>query len=152
MQKKMQSESAVATKLLRAVIAKAGLEFLVVIIAVSLAAYSHLNPPIRGAIDVADATRIAGWAYDPREPNARLEVQLFIDGQFVATRRAEEPREDLVRAGAAQNAQHGFTFSVPALQLAAGRHSVAVYALRAGGGRNKSLLALTKKEHFLDIR
>jgi hypothetical protein len=149
---KMLGETAVATKLLRAIIAKAGLEFLVIIIAISLAAYSHLNPPMRGAIDVADAMRIAGWAYDPREPNAQLDVQLFLNGQFVATRRADELREDLVRAGAAQNAQHGFTFSVPALQLAAGRYSVTVYAVRAGGGKNKSLLALTKKEYFLDIR
>ncbi len=148
----MQSEAANATKLLRAVLAKAGLEFLVLLLAISLAAYSHLNPPIRGAIDVADVTRVAGWAYDPREPDAHLEVQLFIDEQFVATRRADESRADLVRAGAAQNAQHGFTFAVPALQLAAGKHRVTVYALRAGGGKNKALLALTKKEYWLEIK
>ena len=89
----MRSEAAIATKLLRAVLTKAALEFLVIILAIFLAAYSHLNPPIRGAIDVADATRIAGWAYDPREPTDPLEVQLFIDEQFVATRRADEMRE-----------------------------------------------------------
>lgn len=148
----MQSESVAATKLLRAVLAKAGLEFLVLLIAVSLASYSHLNPPIRGAIDVADAIRIAGWAYDPRDPAARLEVQLFIDEQFVATQHADEVREDLISAGAAQDAKHGFTFAVPALQLATGKHSVTIYAVRPGGGRNKSLLALTKKVHFLEVK
>lgn len=147
----MQSDSVAATKLLRAVIAKAGLEFLVLLFAISLAAYSHLNPPIRGALDVADATRVAGWAYDPREPNAQLEVQLFIDEQFVATRRADEQREDLVQAGAAQNAWHGFTFPMPPLQLKSGKHRVTVYAVRSGGRHNKSLLALTKKEHWLEI-
>ncbi len=146
------SESSVATKLLKAILAKAGLEFLIVLIAISLAAYSHLNPPIRGAIDVADATRIAGWAYDPREPNARVEVQLFIDGQLVALRRADEPRDDLVTAGAATNAAHGFTFAVPELGLATGNHRVEVYAVRAGGGKNKVLLILTKKEHWLEIK
>lgn len=147
----MPSEPMVATKLLRAILAKAGAEFLLLLLLVSYAAYSHLNPPIRGAIDVADAVRIAGWAYDPRTPGAQLEVQLFIDDQFVSVRRADETREDLVRAGAAENAAHGFTFAVPTLQLAKGRHRVTVYAVRAGGGKNKALLALTKKEYWLEI-
>lgn len=150
-----QAESAptseLATKLLKALLAKAGLEFLIILIAISLAAYSHLNPPIRGAIDVADATRIAGWAYDPREPNAGLEVQLFIDGKLIASRRADEQRDDLVTAGAAANAMHGFSFPVPELRLATGKYRVEVYAVRAGGGRNKSLLILTKKEYWLEI-
>lgn len=141
----------IATKLLKAILAKAGLEFLVILIAISLAAYSHLNPPIRGAIDIADATRIAGWAYDPREPNAGLEIQLFIDGKLVASRRADEQRDDLVMAGAAANVMHGFSFSVPELRLATGNHRVEVYAVRAGAGRNKSLLILTKKEYWLEI-
>lgn len=147
----MPSEAVVATKLLRAVLAKAGLEFLLLLLVASFAFYTHLTPPIRGAIDVANATRIAGWAYDPREPAAHLEVQLFIDDRFVSVRQADELREDLVRAGAAQNAQHGFTFPVPALQLPQGKHRVAVYAVRAGGGKNKALLALTKQEHWLEI-
>ncbi|MFN7931326.1 MAG: hypothetical protein U0Y68_26035 [Blastocatellia bacterium] len=147
----MPSNSVVATNLLRAVLAKAGLEFLLLLLVVSYAAYSHLNPPIRGAIDVTDATRIAGWAYDPREPNTPLEVQLFVDDKFASERRADEPREDLVRAAAAQNPAHGFTFAVPPLQLLKGRHRITVYALRAGGGQNKTLLALTKKEYWLEV-
>ena len=147
-----QADSSIATKLLKAILAKAGLEFLIILIAISLAAYSHLNPPIRGAIDVADATRVAGWAYDPREPNARVEVQLFLDGQLVASRRADEQRADLVTAGAAADALHGFTFEVPALRLAAGKHNVIVYAVLAGGGKNKALLPLTKKAYWLEIK
>lgn len=147
----MSSEPMVATKLLHAILAKAGAEFLLLLLIVSYAAYSHLNPPIRGAIDIADATRIAGWAYDPREPDAHLEVQLFINDQFVSVRRADESRKDLVRAGAAENAAHGFTFAVPALQLAKGKHRVTAYAVRAGGGKNKTLLALTKKEYWVEI-
>ena len=147
-----QAQPSIATKLLKAILAKAGLEFLIILIAISLAAYSHLNPPIRGAIDVADTTQIAGWAYDPREPNARVEVQLFIDGQLIAARPADEQRDDLVTAGAAANALHGFTFIVPTLQLSAGKHRVEVYAVRAGGGKNKALLSLTKKEYWLEIK
>ncbi len=147
-----QAESSIATTMLKAILAKAGLEFLIILIAISLAAYSHLNPPIRGAIDVADATHVAGWAYDPRAPDARLEVQLFIDGQWVTNRRADEQRDDLVQASAAADASHGFTFPIPTLQLARGRHQVTVYALRDGGGNNKALLALTKKEYWLEIK
>ncbi len=146
------AESAVATKLLKAILAKAGLEFLIILVAISLAAYSHLNPPIRGAIDIADATRIAGWAYDPREPNARLEVQLFIDGQLVASRRADENRDDLVTAGAATDARHGFTFAVPELRLLKGKCRVEIYAVRPGGEKNKALLILTKKEYWVEIQ
>ncbi len=150
-----QAESApanIATKLLKAILAKAGIEFLIILVAVSLAAYSHLNPPIRGAIDVADATRIAGWAYDPREPRAHVEVQLFIDGQWAAAQRADEQRNDLVTAGAALDASHGFTFAVPELRLATGNHNVTIYALRASAGKNKALLTLTKKEYWLEIK
>ena len=141
-----------ATKMLKALIAKAGIEIFVVMAAISLAAYSHLNPPIRGAIDIADPTRIAGWAYDPRAPEDRLQVQLFVDGNFIAMKSAHELRNDLVTAGAATNPPHGFTFSVPELKLANGVHSVNVYALRAGGGGNKSLLSITKKTFTITIQ
>ncbi len=141
-----------ATKMLKALIAKAGIEIFVVMVAISFAAYSHLNPPIRGAIDIADAERIAGWAYDPRTPEESLPVQLFIDGNFVAVKSANELRDDLVTAGAATNPSHGFTFLVPELKLPKGVHSVNVYALRAGGGGNKSLLSITKKTQQIEIK
>lgn len=141
-----------ATKMLKALIAKAGIEIFVVMIAISLAAYSHLNPPIRGAIDVADSTRIAGWAYDPRAPEDHLPVQLFVDGNFIAMKSADELREDLISAGAASNSPHGFTFLVPELKLTNGVHSVNVYALRSGGGGNKSLLSITKKTQQIEIK
>ncbi len=137
--------------MLKALLAKAGIEIFVVMAAISFAAYSHLNPPIRGAIDIADPTRIAGWAYDPRAPEDRLPVQLFVDGKFVAEKLADERRDDLISAGAAANALHGFSFLVSELKLTKGVHSVNVYALRAGGGRNKSLLSITKKTFTISI-
>ena len=140
-----------ATKMLKALIAKAGIEIFVVMAAISFAAYSHLNPPIRGAIDIADATRISGWAYDPRTPEESLPVQLFIDGNFVAVKIADERRDDLISAGAAANAPHGFSFLVSELKLTKGVHSINVYALRGGGGGNKSLLSITKKTFTISI-
>jgi hypothetical protein len=140
-----------ATSLLKAIIVKAGLEILLVCVAVSLAAFSHVNPPLRGAIDVADSERVAGWAYDPREPGAKLEVQLFIDGRFVASRTADERREDLVKRGAADDALHGFTFPVPPLGVAPGRHTYQVFAVRAGGGSNRVLLSLTREPQAFHV-
>lgn len=145
----MQNSS--ATKLLHAILAKTGLELTLIIVAISLAAYAHFNPPIRGAIDIAGSTRIAGWAYDPREPETELEVQLFLDGKFAATGRADASRPDLISAGAAKNANHGFAFDVTSLHLTPGKYQIDIYALRSGSGKNKALLSLTKKDYFLEI-
>ena len=57
------------------------------------------RPLLRGAIDVADQTRVAGWAVAPEAPEVALEVQLFIDGKLVASKLADEERVDLVRSG-----------------------------------------------------
>mgnify|MGYP000890741781 CR=1 FL=1 len=140
------------TRRLQAVLVKAGLEFLVVIAAVSLAAYSHVNPPIRGAIDIADTTRIAGWAYDPREPDARMEIQFFLDGVFAGATVADQPRPDLVKAEAATTPDHGFSIDTRTLRMAAGRHELKAYAVRSGGGRDLKLLSLSKKEHWIEVR
>lgn len=141
-----------ATHLLKAIIIKAGLEIFVICAAVSLAAYSHISPPLRGAIDVAESTRIAGWAFDPDEPNSRLEVQLFIDGQFVASKIANEKREDLVKRGAANDAQHGFNFSFQPKQISSGKHNVQVFAVHSGAGVHKSLLSITRTPLTFEVR
>ena len=147
-----QKAPTTSTKILKALLAKAGIEIFVMMAAISFAAYSHLNPPIRGAIDIADSTRIAGWAYDPRAPEDHLAVQLFVDGKFVAMKLADEPRDDLVSAGAAANSPHGFSFAMPELKLMNGIHRINVYALRSGGGVNKSLLSITKKPQQIEIK
>jgi len=144
--------SSLPTRLLRAVIVKAGIELLFVCLAVSLAAYSHLFPPLRGAIDVADQQRVAGWAADPRAPGERLEVQLFIDDQFIASQRAEERRDDVVQARAAADPNHGFTFALNSTSLLTGKHRVYVYAVRRGGGQNRMLLSLTREPKVLEVR
>ena len=91
-----------ATRLLRAVLVKAGLEIGFVCVIATLAAFHNASPLLRGALDAADQTHVAGWAYDPLSPDAPLDVQLFIDERFVATQRAERLRVDaqisLVRA------------------------------------------------------
>ncbi|HZS06848.1 MAG TPA: hypothetical protein VFD58_18575 [Blastocatellia bacterium] len=146
------AESSLATRLLRAVLAKSFLEILVVSALVALAAYWHFNPQLRGAIDVADEHRVAGWVADPRKPGEAIEVQLFIDGQFVAVRHADESRGDLVRAGAANDRLHGFTFTLESVRPAAGRHTVQVYALRPSSDSSRILLPLSEQPLMIEVR
>ena len=54
-----------ATRLLRAVLVKAGLEIGFVCVLATLAAFQNTSPLLRGALDLADQTQVAGWAYDP---------------------------------------------------------------------------------------
>jgi hypothetical protein len=133
-----------ATKLLRAIIAKTFIEILFVCAVASLAAFSIFSPLLRGAIDVADQSRVAGWAHDPLAPGEPIEVQLFIDGNFAAAKRADERRDDLVRAGAAKHPNHGFSFDVGLLNLSEGVHTAQVYAARKAPGAHQVLIPISK--------
>lgn len=134
----------VATKLLRAILAKSFLELLFICAVITYAAFVNFSPLLRGAIDVADQNHVAGWAHDPLTPAESLDVQLYIDGQFIAAQRADDLREDLVKAGATKHPRHGFRFDLQPVSLANGQHTAQVYALRTAGGTNKMLLPLSK--------
>ena len=113
---------------------------------------ANFHPFLRGAIDIADEKRIAGWARDPVSPDEAVQVQLFIDGDFVASMRANEQRPDLVTAGAARRPDHGFTFTIDSLKLSPGRHIVQVYAIRAALGRNMVMVPIEKQPVSLEVR
>lgn len=134
----------VATRLLRAVIAKSALEIAAVCLVAALAAFSNFSPLVRGAVDAADQVHVAGWALDPLAPGETVEVQLFIDGRFFATKKADDRRDDLVEAGVAAIPHHGFNFPIEASKLAAGEHAAQVYAVRAAAGSNKILTPITR--------
>lgn len=146
-----QNQSWIASKLLRAVITKSFLEIGLVCVVATLAAFSSFSPQLRGAIDVADQTRIAGWVHDPRSPDEIIEVQLFVDGKFIAMELADEARIDLVRAGVTSRANHGFNFKLEAGILNNGEHSAQVYAVRAAAGANKILLPVTSEPRTFQI-
>jgi hypothetical protein len=137
--------------LLRAVIAKSFIEIVLVCVVVTLAAFSTFSPQLRGAIDVADGARIAGWVHDPRSASAPLEVQLFIDGRLAAMELAEGKRPDLVESGVTANPDHGFDFDLAPLNLPPGRHTAQVYALRRAAGANRILLPVTKQPSVFEV-
>lgn len=148
----MKNENqSIASRLLRAVIAKSFIEILFVCVVATLAAFSNFSPLLRGAIDVADQTRIAGWVHDPLSPDEIVEVQLFLDGRFVATMRADQRRDDLVKAGVTSRPNHGFTFELESLNLANGNHTAQVYAVRESSGSNKVLLPISKSVRTFQV-
>jgi len=146
-----RSDSSIPSRLLKAVVAKSFIEILLVCVVATLAAFSTFNPRLRGAIDVADQTRVAGWVADPESPENTLEVQLFIDEKLTASKLADERRVDLVESGVSSNPNHGFNFDLTLVNLAPGRHTAQVYALRPAAGANKVLLPIAKQPSVFEV-
>ncbi|HEX8160547.1 MAG TPA: hypothetical protein VF538_01505 [Pyrinomonadaceae bacterium] len=94
--------------------------------------YSHFYTHFRGSLDVADAHTVGGWAVDEAAPEAQVEVELYIDGHFVARRRADAPRADVLAAGRAASAYHGYVFETPRLPPRAGEYEARVFAAHTG--------------------
>jgi hypothetical protein len=100
--------------------------------------YSSFPPHFRGFGEVTRKGEVAGWAVDASRPGARVEVELYIDGRFVAHDVAALPRPDVVAAGRATDPDCGYRFPLPA--LAEGPHEARVYALHAPGPAERRTL------------
>ena len=94
--------------------------------------YDAFPPYLRGSAEVTPRGEVAGWAADPARPGHALEVELYVDGRFVAHGAAALPRPDVVAAGRADDERCGYSFPLP--PLAPGAHEARVYALHAHGG------------------
>ena len=107
--------------------------------AVSVVLYYIFFPPyFRGWGELTPDGAVAGWVVNQAEPSARVEVQLFIDGRFVASRIAELPRPDVVAAGWTRDDRCGYEFPLPA--LSPGEHESRVYAVHiVKGGAYRTL-------------
>ena len=88
--------------------------------------YTVFPPHFRGFGEVTRRGEVAGWAVDGSDPVARVEVQLYVDGHFVAQGTASLPRPDVVAAGRAEDESCGYSFMLP--QLPMGEHEARVYA------------------------
>jgi hypothetical protein len=84
-------------------------------------------PGFRGFGEVTRRGEVAGWAVAPANPGGRVEVQLYVDGRFVAHGEAALPRPDVLAAGRSADANCGYRFALP--PLPAGGHEARVYAL-----------------------
>jgi hypothetical protein len=126
-------------KLVHALIAKSLAETILVG-ALAVTFYLSAFPPSFHGWGEVLPHSIAGWAVNQADPWDRLEVELFIDGQFVAGSTANQSRPDLVAAGWARDEWHGYAF--PAPQLSHGLHEARVYALHATSGGKRQTLQL----------
>jgi hypothetical protein len=144
-------DSSVPSRLLKAVVAKSFIEIALVCAVATLAAFSTFSPRLRGALDVADRTRVAGWAVTREAPDVALEVQLFIDEKLAASKLADEGRIDLISSGVTSNPNHGFNFDLTQINLAPGRHTAQVYAIRPAAGATKILLPIAKQPRVFEV-
>ena len=108
---------------------------------------SAFTPYLRGAVDVADAQHVAGWAVNQAAPQTRVEVQLYIDGRYVGDAVADRSRPDVKAAAQAADEWHGFGFDTPKLER--GEHEARVYAMHeSGGGARRTLQLVGKPVRF----
>ena len=68
--------------------------------------------PLRGAVNLIDAGRVAGWAQDRLEPDVPVRLEVLVSGTVVAYATADLYREELRRAGIG-NGRHGFEIAWP---------------------------------------
>lgn len=126
-----------STRLVHILIGKSIAETLVVGALAVFTFITVLPPYFHGWGEVTE-TGISGWVVDNASPWERVEVQLFVDGKFVANGIADKYRPDVSAAGWAKDAWHGYTFNLasPGPRY----HEARVYALHdSGTGIRKSL-------------
>jgi hypothetical protein len=110
--------------------------------AIAVVAYLNAFPPTFHGWGEAVVERrsIAGWAVNNAKPSQPVEVQVFIDGQLKGAQLANFSRPDVMEAGWARDAGHGYEFLLTS--LAPGNHEARVYAVHASGGGKRYTLQL----------
>jgi len=78
-----------------------------------------------GYVDTADMNVISGWAFDPNDPTASVNVEVVISGGPTQTFAANETRVDL--QAVLGSSDHAFTYSTPVLSV--GDHTASIYAV-----------------------
>jgi hypothetical protein len=125
-----------SARLVHLLIGKSILETLLVG-GLALFGFLAIVPPYFHGWSELNGGRLSGWVVNDAAPWDRVEVQVFVDGRFVATKLANEPRPDVLAAGWSKDQWHGYTFE---LRPDFGEHDIRVYALHTSGdGARKSL-------------
>jgi len=101
------------------------------------------HPFFHGWVDDANSRWVRGWVINRAAPTGDVEAQLYIDGRFVESQPANQPRPDIVATQLAENEKHGFFFTTPALEE--GEHEARVYAVHESGEEARRTLQLIGK-------
>jgi GT2 family glycosyltransferase len=78
-----------------------------------------------GCLDTASPHHAEGWAIDLRAPGRRVQLEVLVDAQVVATPIADQPRPDIAALGLSDG-QCGFTVELPKHPNPASRRHIAV--------------------------
>jgi hypothetical protein len=96
---------------------------------------------LQGSLDVADWTRVEGWAFDPAKPDRPVELELLDNGELVASFQASQHRADLEAAGVA-GGHCAFFISVPGGWSPLVSHLLEVRAAESGAALPNSPVKL----------
>ena len=66
---------------------------------------------IRGYLETVTSAAVSGWAFDPEDPQAPVNVRVVVDEQVIGEGRADIPRPDTGREHST-NGRHGFQIPV----------------------------------------
>lgn len=136
----VRDDAVVRKKLTELLVGKSIAEILFVVALTSIFYYAAFKPSIHGRIDVANGETVAGWAATDANPWERLELQLYIDGQFAGSTIANLSRPDLTAARKTKDEWHGFHFQLG--RMMAGEHEARVYVVHESGGGVRRTLQL----------
>lgn len=115
------------SKLVQLLIAKSAIE-IILVAGLTVGFFLITFPHFQGWGE-ATPRAIEGWVVSQQHPDQKVEVQLFIDDQFIASGLADRPRPDIVVAGKAKDERHGFSFQIPVLNQ--GYHVAKAYAVHS---------------------
>ncbi len=122
----------------------ASLFLLVCFFGISKSVAGDADRPSVGFFDVADCSSLAGWACDPDDYAAALQVHFYADGPagtgtFVGATTANLAREAAVGDLCGSRNNHGYVFSTPASLKDGRKHTIYVHAINAPPGNNPQL-------------
>jgi len=142
-----QPQTAVRRRLAKLIAAKLLLDLLFV---GALAAYAYADTfrdPFEGALEQTDGRVLRGWVVNRSEPDAPVEVQLFLDGRFAVAGLADKPLTEVGAEEPGAAGRRGFVFEFdPTLR---GEHEARVYAVGTGrGGARRTLRQIGPKRVF----
>ena len=92
---------------------------------------------VQGFIDSIDGLYINGWAFNPKNPEEKIELIVIVDEKIVATGIADRYREDLKQAGIG-NGEHAFSIKIPNEYADGKEHIVKIVTKKYGQKLNGS--------------
>lgn len=101
-----------------------------------------------GRLESATVYGIRGWATDVAQRGRVFDIDIFIDGAFLATIRNDQTRGDLLRHGKSEGLG-GFQIDLPLKQLDPGEHTIT--ALLPGGAKLSGTVTTPSSRNRLQL-